>query len=117
MEYIFCFDCFLFTDTIPLQTYIGYAKSERTLLFSSVAIGALVAVVPVSHATHAYGTRKVYGILTTATHSSIAGVLRGWYADYGSDGSDSLRFEDFPQLLRRTTIHSGMIMDREVALC
>ncbi|GMR54411.1 hypothetical protein PMAYCL1PPCAC_24606, partial [Pristionchus mayeri] len=56
------------------HTYVGYTKDERTLLFSAVAIGALVAVVPVSHATHALGTRKVFfaaGMLTTIATALI----------------------------------------------
>ncbi|GMT29226.1 hypothetical protein PFISCL1PPCAC_20523, partial [Pristionchus fissidentatus] len=61
------------------HTYIGYSKDERTLLFSSVAIGALVAVVPVSHATHSYGTRKVFfaaGLLTTVATALIPPLSR-----------------------------------------
>ncbi|KAF8375444.1 hypothetical protein PRIPAC_81873 [Pristionchus pacificus] len=61
------------------HTYIGYPKEERTLLLSSVAIGALVAVVPISHATHAYGTRKVFfaaGLLSTVATALIPTLSR-----------------------------------------
>ncbi|GMT30429.1 hypothetical protein PFISCL1PPCAC_21726, partial [Pristionchus fissidentatus] len=61
------------------HTYIGYTKHERTLLFSSVAIGALAAVVLVSHATHAHGTRKVFfvaGLLTTVATALIPSLSR-----------------------------------------
>ncbi|CAJ0944379.1 unnamed protein product, partial [Mesorhabditis belari] len=42
------------------HTYTGYSKDEKTWLFSSVAVGALFAVVPVSLSITRFGTRKVF---------------------------------------------------------
>ncbi|CAD6194728.1 unnamed protein product [Caenorhabditis auriculariae] len=47
--------------------YEGYTKNERTWLFSAVAVGALLAVVPVAHAISTIGSKKVFfaaGMLT-----------------------------------------------------
>ncbi|VDO52803.1 unnamed protein product [Haemonchus placei] len=37
--------------------YHGYSKNERTWLFSAVAVGALISVVPTSHAIATIGAR------------------------------------------------------------
>ncbi|KAK5981250.1 Membrane transporter [Trichostrongylus colubriformis] len=68
--------------SINETAYHGYAKNERTWLFSAVAVGALISVVPTSHAIATIGARYVFfaaGMLTTvatalipiAAHNSI----------------------------------------------
>ncbi|KAK6009373.1 hypothetical protein OSTOST_25719, partial [Ostertagia ostertagi] len=54
--------------------YHGYSKNERTWLFSAVAIGALISVVPTSHAIATLGARYVFfaaGMLTTVSTALI----------------------------------------------
>ncbi|EYC06978.1 hypothetical protein Y032_0072g630 [Ancylostoma ceylanicum] len=66
--------------------YHGYTKNDRTWLFSAVAVGALVSVVPTSHAIATIGARHVFfaaGMLTTlatalvpfAAHNSLNAFL------------------------------------------
>ncbi|XGW23400.1 hypothetical protein V3C99_005551 [Haemonchus contortus] len=54
--------------------YHGYSKNERTWLFSAVAVGALISVVPTSHAIATIGARYVFfaaGMLTTVSTALI----------------------------------------------
>ncbi|WKX91889.1 hypothetical protein Q1695_010151 [Nippostrongylus brasiliensis] len=66
--------------------YHGYSKDDRTWLFSAVAVGALMSVVPTSHAIATIGARVVFfaaGMLTTlatalvpfAAHNSLNAFL------------------------------------------
>ncbi|CAJ0603689.1 unnamed protein product, partial [Cylicocyclus nassatus] len=52
----------------------GYSNDERTWLFSAVAVGALVSVVPISQAIASYGARQVFfapGILSAISTAFI----------------------------------------------
>ncbi|CAJ0592660.1 unnamed protein product [Cylicocyclus nassatus] len=66
--------------------YHGYSKDERTWLFSAVAVGALLSVVPTSHAIATYGARHVFfaagmlsalatGFIPLAAHNSLNAFL------------------------------------------
>uniref|UniRef100_A0A915BWS9 Major facilitator superfamily (MFS) profile domain-containing protein n=2 Tax=Parascaris univalens TaxID=6257 RepID=A0A915BWS9_PARUN len=79
----------------------GYTKHERTMIFSSVAIGALLAVLPVSYAIQAYGARWTFfaaGILT-----ALATMIVPWAAS-----KDTLAYFLFLRILQGVSFAACM---------
>ncbi|CAB3407745.1 unnamed protein product [Caenorhabditis bovis] len=78
MANIVCFNftvlCMPASHRFNSSTFEPYNHQERTWLFSAVAIGALLAVVPVSHAIAHVGCRKVFFVAGMLTGFATAAV-------------------------------------------